>query len=76
MLQIRKGKIMKYKKTLEISLEVDLEELSQDFIDSHNSNWVNNTTPTRKEMTESLKNEITSWLETLNLEVTIKEKGE
>jgi hypothetical protein len=61
---------MKYKKTLEISLEVDLEELSQDFIDSHNSNWFNNTTPTRKEMTESLKNEITSWLEALNLEVT------
>jgi len=72
-----------YKKTFELTIQVDLDELDSDLLASHQDNWLSNKdmpnsdthyiTPTNKEMTDSLKSEVKSWLEALSLEVEIKE---
>ena len=72
-----------YKKKFELTIQVDLDELDSDLLESHQDSWLSNKdmpnsethyiTPTNEEMTDSLKSEVKSWLEALSLEVEIKE---
>ncbi len=64
---------------MELVLKVDLqttkEEMSADFWEAHSSNWNNPEEPTHLEIQNSIKDEINSWLDDLQISFKLEDTG-
>ena len=58
---------------LKFDIETNKEDLSADFWNAHNGSWKNNEKPTNAEFKTSIKNEIDSWLEDLEIDFEMQE---
>lgn len=55
----------------EIQITADREDLSGDFLASHEASWENPDLPTKEELRDSLQSEILSWLSSLKFGVFV-----
>lgn len=55
----------------EVQITTDREDLSGDFLASHEASWKNPDLPTREELQDSLQSEILSWLSSLKFGVFV-----
>ena len=64
---------------MELLLTFDIDsnkvDISADFWNAHNGNWKDNENPTDLELKNSIKDEINSWLEDLEIDFTMKENN-
>ena len=64
---------------MELSLTFDIdsnkEDISSDFWNAHHSSWKDHENPTNFELENSIKNEINSWLEDLEIDFNMKESS-
>ena len=64
---------------MELVLKVDLkttkEEMSADFWSAHQANWNNPEEPTHLEIQDSIKDEINSWLDDLQISFKLEDTG-
>jgi len=58
---------------LKFDIKADKEDISADFWNAHNSSWINTKKPTNTEFKNSIKNEINSWLEDLEIDFKMQE---
>jgi len=62
---------------MELSLTFDIdsnkEDISADFWNAHNRSWKDKENPTNFEFENSIKNEIESWLEDLEIDFVMKQ---
>ena len=58
---------------LKFDIKANKEDISADFWNAHNGSWKNNEKPTNTEFKTSIKNEIDSWLEELEIDFEMKE---
>ena len=58
---------------LKFDIDTNKEDISADFWNAHNGSWKNNEKPTNAEFKTSIKNEIDSWLEDLEIDFEMQE---
>ena len=58
---------------LKFDIETNKEDISADFLNAHSSSWQNDEKPTDLELKNSIKNEIDSWLEELEIDFEMQE---
>ena len=58
---------------LTFDIKANKEDISADFWNAHNGSWKNNEKPTNVEFKTSIKNEIDSWLEDLEIDFEMKD---
>ena len=58
---------------LKFDIKANKEDISADFLNAHSSSWQNDEKPTDLELKNSIKNEIDSWLEELEIDFEMKE---
>jgi len=58
---------------LKFDIKANKEDISADFWNAHNGSWKNNEKPTDTEFKNSIKNEIDSWLEDLEIDFEMKD---
>ena len=58
---------------LKVDLEIARDKISGDFTTAHHENWEDEENPTDLELTNSLKDEITSWLDNSGIQFEIKD---
>ncbi len=58
---------------LTFDIKANKEDISADFWNAHNGSWKNNEKPTDVEFKTSIKNEIYSWLEDLEIDFDMQE---
>ena len=58
---------------LNFDIKANKEDISADFWNAHNGSWKNNEKPTDTEFKNSIKNEIDSWLEDLEIDFEMKD---
>ena len=58
---------------LKFDIKANKENISADFWNAHNDSWKNNEKPTDTEFKNSIKNEIDSWLEDIEIDFEMEE---
>ena len=58
---------------LTFDIKANKEDISADFWNAHNGSWKDKENPTDTEVKTSIKNEIDSWLEDLDIDFSIEE---
>ena len=58
---------------LKFDIETNKKDISANFWNAHNDSWKNNEKPTNTEFKTSIKNEIDSWLEDLEIDFEMQE---
>ena len=58
---------------LKFDIKANKEDISADFWNAHNGSWKNAEKPTNTEFKNSIKNEIDSWLEDLEIDFKMQE---
>ena len=58
---------------LKFDIKANKEDISADFLNAHSSSWQNDEKPTDLELKNSIKNEIDSWLEDLEIDFEMEE---
>ena len=58
---------------LKFNIKANKEDISADFLNAHSSSWQNDEKPTDLELKNSIKNEIDSWLEDLEIDFEMQE---
>jgi hypothetical protein len=58
---------------LKFDIKANKEDISADFWNAHNGSWKNTKKPTNTEFKNSIKNEIDSWLEDLEIDFKMQE---
>ena len=58
---------------LTFDIKANKEDISADFWNAHNGSWKNNEKPTDTEFKNSIKNEIDSWLEDIEIDFDMQE---
>ena len=58
---------------LKFDIKANKEDISADFLNAHSSSWQNDEKPTDLELKNSIKNEIDSWLEDIEIDFEMEE---
>ena len=58
---------------LKFDIKANREDISADFWNAHNDNWKNSEKPTDREFRNSIKNEITTWLDDMKIGFDMQE---
>ena len=58
---------------LKFDIDTNKEDISADFWNAHSGNWKDKENPTDLELKNSIKNEIDSWLEDLEIDFEMKD---
>ena len=61
---------------LKFDIKANKEDISADFWNAHNGNWKNNEKPTDTEFRNSIKDEISTWLDDIELGFDMKDLSE
>ena len=60
---------------LTFDIKTNKEDISADFWNAHNGSWKDKENPTDTEFKNSIKNEINTWLEDLEIDFNMKESS-